>query len=204
MNWYSKIFAKKYDSFVGNLEVDFGPIRQQIIGNLEGKILDIGAGTGANFHYFSQSAEVLAIEPSIYMIEKAKEKFPDIKNIQLLHFGVNDPELNKFIPEKSQDFIVCTLVLCTVDNPIKALHQFKKWLKPNGKLIVLEHIHSEKKVNRVLQNFLNPLWKKVGDGCNLNRDTDQMIKNVGFELVHEKYFKRSLRFYQAEFLNHTN
>ena len=79
------------------------------------------------------------------------------------------------------------------------MKKFKNWLKPTGKLIILEHIHAEKNPNRFLQNIVNPVWKLVGDGCNLNRDTDVLIKEAGFKIESEEYFKQSLRFYRGIF-----
>ena len=201
MGFYQKLFASKYDSFMSGLEKQFFQMRNDLIFPLEGKILDVGSGTGVNFHHFNSETDVIAVEPSSFMMEKAKNKFPDKNHIKMYNLGVNDSELIEMIQPGSLDSVVCTLVLCTIPNPKEALQNFRKWLKPNGKLVVIEHIHAEKKVNRVLQNIVNPAWKVIGDGCNLNRDTDLMIKEVGFELEQEEYFKNTLRFYKAEFRN---
>ena len=103
------------------------------------------------------------------------------------------------IKNNSLDYIVCTLVLCTIPDQKAAIQKFKKWLKPTGKLIVLEHIHAQNKPARVLYNLLNPVWKIFSEGCNINRDTDVSIKNAGFTVESEQYFKNSINFYQAVF-----
>lgn len=182
-----------------NLETDFYPIRQALIGNLEGQILDVGSGTGVNFEHFNANATVLAVEPSAYMLEKSKAKLPQKADITVYHLGVNDDAVDKMIPKQSLDYIVCTLVLCTIPDQALALRKFKAWLKPTGKLVILEHIHAHQKTNRVLHNLVNPVWRIVGDGCNINRDTDVLIKAAGFKLESETYFKKSLRFYQGVF-----
>lgn len=182
-----------------DLETKFHPIRQELIGELEGDILDVGSGTGVNFEHFNSNANVIAIEPSQYMLEKAEAKLPQSANITTHNLGVTDNALDSILSENSLDYIVCTLVLCTIPNHHLALEKFKKWLKPTGKLIILEHIHAEHKPNRVLQNIINPIWKVIGDGCNLNRKTDELIKSAGFKVESESYFKRSLRFYQGVF-----
>jgi len=69
------------------------------------------------------------------------------------------------------------------------LKKFEKWLKPPGKLIILEHIHAQNKPNRLLQNMLNPVWKFIGDSCHLNRDTDIHIKEAGFKVESEHCLK---------------
>ncbi len=200
MRFYKKLFATKYDSFMTDLEKEFYPIRQKLIGHLEGKILDVGSGTGVNFEHFHKNTAVIAVEPSPYMLEKSLQKLPQKAKITTYNFGVTDPQLEEVIAENSLDYIVSTLVLCTIPHNELALKKFKKWLKPSGKLIILEHIHAEQKIRRVLQNIVNPAWKIVGDGCNLNRNTDVLIKEAGFIVESEQYFKRSLRFYQGVFV----
>ena len=113
--------------------------------------------------------------------------------------GINDEKLHVIIKENSLDAIISTLVLCTVKNPELALDNFKKWLKPNGKLIVLEHIHSNKKMKATIETLINPFWKIIGDGCNLNRHTDKLIKEKGFVVKEESYFTIGLRMHKAEY-----
>ncbi len=199
MGFYQKLFASKYDSFMADIEKEFQPIRQKLIAHLEGKILDVGSGTGVNFEHFHPNTHVIAVEPSPYMMEKAKQKLPSNTKIKLHNLSVTDTELEKIIEENSLDYIVSTLVLCTIPENKLALKKFYQWLKPSGKLIVLEHIHAEQKPRRILQNIINPVWKVIGDGCHLNRDTDLLIKEAGFIVEKEEYFKRSLRFYQGVF-----
>jgi len=200
MGFYQKIFASKYDSFMNDIEKQFYPIRQKLISDLEGQILDVGSGTGANFEHFNKNAHVTAIEPSQFMLNKALTKLPQKANITTYNLGVNDSKLNNIISPNSLDYVICTLVLCTIPNHTLALNNIKKWLKPNGKLIILEHIHAKQKTRRIIQNFINPAWKIIGDGCNLNRNTDQLIKSIGFKAESEAYFKRTLRFYQGVFV----
>lgn len=197
MKFYQKIFASKYDSFMTNLEIILHPIRKELIGDLEGDILEVGSGTGTNFEHYNSKAKVIAVEPSSFMLEKSKVKLPENRQINTYNMGVNDPKLDSTIKNHSLDYIICTLVLCTIPDQKLAFEKFKKWLKPSGKLIVLEHIHAQKKPRRILYNMVNPLWRIVGDGCNINRDTDLSLKDAGFKVQSEHYFKESLDFYQA-------
>ena len=199
MKFYQKLFASKYDSFMTNLESSFHPIREELLRDLKGDILDVGSGTGVNFEHFNSKANVIAVEPSSFMLEKSKAKLPAKANITTYNLSVTDEAVDSILAKHSLDYIVCTLVLCTVSDQNLALRKFKSWLKPTGKLIILEHIHAQKNPNRLLQNIVNPVWRVIGDGCNLNRDTDVLIKEAGFKLESEYYFKRSLRFYQGIF-----
>lgn len=184
---------------MASVENSFHPIREELLNNLEGTILDVGSGTGVNFKHFNAKATVIAVEPSAYMLEKAKAKLPAKANITIYNIGVTDEALDDIIAPHSLDYVVCTLVLCTIPNQKWALQKFKNWLKPTGKLIILEHIHAEHKPKRFLHTIANPIWKVVGDGCNINRDTDLFIKEAGFKMESEEYFKNTLRFYRGIF-----
>lgn len=199
MQFYQKIFAIKYDSFMAKLENTLWPIRKELIGHLEGEILEIGSGTGINFEHYNTKAKVIALEPSSFMLNKSKCKVPKTRHITTYNMGIEDKRLVSIIKPNSLDYIICTLVLCTITDQNQALHKFKTWLKPTGKLIILEHIHAQNKTSRLLYNLINPIWRIIGDGCNLNRDTDIVIKSAGFKVKYEHYFKNSIRFYQAVF-----
>ncbi len=200
MSLYSKFFAFIYDPFMKNAEKGIlGDIRARLLGDLKGVILDVGSGTGTNFKFFNaKETQVIAIEPSLAMMHKAKEKASD--NINFIVMGINDPKLENIIEPHSLDAIVSTLVLCTIPNPKLALQNFKKWLKPDGKLIIIEHIKSKNSTHAKFQKFVNPAWKIVGEGCNLTRDTDQLIAKAGFiSNGNEGYFVSGITWYYGEF-----
>ncbi len=198
-SFYSKLFAKLYDKFMVSFEEKIGKDRQRMLKNLTGNILDVGSGTGVNFAHFNTKVHVIAVEPSKPMLDKSVEKING-KNIELLNLDINDEKLHQTIKENSLDAIVSTLVLCTIQNPDLALENFKKWLKPNGKLIIIEHIHSDKKRKAIFENLLNPLWKIFAEGCNLNRHTDVLIKSKGFKPLEEHYFTIGLRIHKGIFV----
>lgn len=195
---YEKLFARYYDSFMENVEDRIGFRRRELISKLSGNILEVGSGTGVNFDYYNSDCKVIAIEPSSAMIEKAKFKKTN-SNIEIYNYSIEDSELNTLTPEFGYDAIVCTLVLCTVPDIDNTLTIFKKILNENGKLIVLEHIHSKHPIKSKLQNLINPIWKRVGEGCNLNRNTDEILEKNGFYMIKESYFKHGLDFYEGVF-----
>lgn len=199
MSFYNKLFARFYDPAMRDFEKSLFKKRKELLSDLEGNVLGVGEGTGVNFQFYPQNAQVFAVEPSESMLHVAKKKASKFNNITFLNYGINDKELEQHIEGNSMDAIVCTLVLCTIPDPEKALQNFKRWLKPNGKLIIMEHIHATKPINKSVQNLFNPVWKVFAEGCNLNRNTDIMIKEAGFEPVKEEYFKRTLRFHSGVF-----
>ncbi len=202
MSLYNKIFARIYDPFMASAERrKLGAWRQRLLGSLEGRILEVGAGTGANFPYYPGCAEVLAIDPSEEMLAFAKRKQASETaraDIRLMPVGIGDPRLDALVRPRSLDAIVATLVLCTVPEPEEAFVRFRKWLKPSGKLLVLEHIHAKTAWRRGLEKAINPLWKVLAEGCHLTRDTDLLLRNAGFEPLQQDYFKLGVNWYAAE------
>jgi ubiquinone/menaquinone biosynthesis C-methylase UbiE len=199
MRLYQKLFAAIYDWFMDSTEQTLELNRRELLSHLEGNVLEVGVGTGVNFRYFNDNASIMAIEPSAPMLKKAIPKIPAGKKIEVHNLGVNDEELEELIAENSLDAVVCTLVLCTIPDPQLALEKFKRWLKPEGQLVVLEHIRSKHHWHGRMQDWVNPIWKAVGEGCNLNRNTDAMITAAGFVAVEETYFKNSVTWYQGVF-----
>ncbi len=205
---YNRLFAKVYDTIMQDFEAKvLRKRRRHLLANIQGTVLEIGAGTGANFPYYPPTAEVLAIEPSAPMLRIAQSKLSDestAPQIILLHSGIDDAELEKHCPAGGFDAVVCTLVLCTVPDLESAIDHIKKYLKPNGRLYVLEHICSDKPINRFWQHLVNPFWRHLAEGCNLTRHTDTMLKTHGFQPEWEKYeTKGGIRLYTAV-LNHRN
>lgn len=209
---YAKLFAKFYDPFMYRLEKTvLLKKRKRLISGLEGKILEIGSGTGINFPYYNSNAFVIAAEPSSSMLQNATNKIAETKNnqskkesiraeIKPINAGIGNELLEKEIADKSMDAVVCTLVLCTVPDLDYTINFIKSKLKAGGKLVVLEHIHPKEMPFTALHDLLNPLWKIFAQGCNLNRKTDIILKNSGFKLIEENYFENTLPFYEAVFI----
>ncbi len=200
---WNRFFSAAYDYFMIFLEKPhLRTRRKRLISGLSGKILEVGVGTGVNFEHYSDKIELIGIEPSPYMISQAKKRKEISLNpdgITLHNIGCSYPEMERLIEPESLDFVVCTLVLCTVPEPEKAVGNFMKWLRPGGHLLVLEHIRSHHKMHRKIQDFFNPAWEKIAAGCQLNRPTDKIISEAGFRLRREDRFKIGLPFYEAEY-----
>lgn len=200
---FSKTFGSLYDYFMYFLEKFFLKRRRiRLLKGLSGKVLEVGVGTGVNFEHYSQDAEVTGIEPSPHMLPYAIKKkevllFPN--RFTLLHTGCGYPEMEKMFEPESLDAVVCTLVLCTIPDPGLALERFKKWLKPGGRLLILEHIRAHNHYAGKIQDALNPAWSLVAEGCQLNRPTDKMLAESGFRLLRHDRFYIGIPFYEAEY-----
>ena len=190
--WYNKVFSAAYDPFMSVVEKNaLSGRRQALLGNLSGKILELGCGTGINFEFYPASAEVLAIEPSDAMRLQALEKLQKEKfaaHIRVESWLLEDERLAAEHPAGSFDAAVCTLVLCTVPDPAGTLALLHRLLKPGGKLIVLEHVRSKSGFGQTVQNLMNPFWRHLAEGCQLNRDTQATITAAGFtEQSHDEF-----------------
>ena len=199
--FYSKLFARFYDPFMECMEQKvLGRYRKQLLLPLTGNVLEVGSGTGINFKLYPKGCHVIASEPSEHMLRYATERLQTEKveaTIELVLAGVGSEELEKHVPKDGFDAIVCTLVLCTIPNPELAVASFKKWLKPDGKLIILEHVHAHTQPRKGIHSFLNPAWKYFAEGCNLTRNTAKMLRNSGFEAEWEHDFVKVMPFHVA-------
>jgi SAM-dependent methyltransferase len=170
--------------------------RKELLQQTHGVVLEVGAGTGVNFDLYPDDVEVFAIEPSKPMFQKALKKVENHPNIHLYNIGIEAVLNHQEIP-KQFDFITSMLVLCTIKNPVEAINLYQKLLKPEGQLLVLEHIHSTGKSYGTLQKFVNPVWRPLADGCNLTRRQDVLLKQAGFKPLTESYFTLGTDWYQA-------
>lgn len=154
--------------------------RIKVIPFAEGNVLEIGIGSGLNLPYYSEEKvkHLTAIEPSLETWNKNKV------NIQELPFGFEFIQAyaeNIPAEDNSFDTVILTYTLCTIQDTYKSLEEIRRVLKPNGKLLFCEHGKAPDKAIQKWQNRINPLWKMVGGGCNLNKDIPTLIEGNGFQ-----------------------
>jgi ubiquinone/menaquinone biosynthesis C-methylase UbiE len=156
-----------------------GPIRRQLLGDLAGRVLEIGAGTGANFPYYPPSVHLVATEPDPFMLRRAQQRAREIGRDLELHQA---PAEALPFADQSFDAIIVTLVLCTVERPHDALAELRRVLKPDGSVRFIEHVRAEGWLGRV-QDALVPAWSWWGAGCHPNRRTAATLREAGFDIV---------------------
>ncbi|MGO4889847.1 class I SAM-dependent methyltransferase [Anaerobacillus sp. MEB173] len=185
-----KSFAKWYDIVMSPLENgNFKPIRRNMLKKAYGSVLEVGSGTGINFPYYNSVDHVTAIEPSQPMIERSSKRIREscvpIKVIK---------GRAEHIPFADQTFdtVVATLALCTILNPEAAIREMKRVCKREGKILLFEHVRMNHPFLAKLQDWVTPYWKKVSDGCCLNRKTVQLIEANGLQVVNQKTYYKGL------------
>jgi SAM-dependent methyltransferase len=175
--------AYVYDPLMAGLERRYGATwRRALLAGLSGRVLEIGAGTGANLDHYPASVEhVVLAEPDGAMRGQLERKLA-LRSLQRRATVSSAPvealgdELGTF------DAVVSTLVLCTVPDPSAALGAVRTRLVSGGRFVFLEHVAAEDDANALAwQERLDPLWRRVAGGCRLNRRTAATIASAGFE-----------------------
>lgn len=195
----SGVFAKGYDFFMSPLEKEqFKRIRKELLTKATGQVLEIGSGTGINFPLYNDVDKVVATEPSLDMIERSQLKYQ--QSVVPIEIVQASAEALPFV-EDSFDSVVATLVFCTIPNPEKAVQELIRVCKPGGKILLFEHVKLENRLLGWLQEFLTPTWKKICDGCCLNRDTLTLLKGSKLTINEVKSYYNGLFIYIEAFNN---
>lgn len=180
-NKYDKA-SKLYDIFEQPMELmGLKKWRVETLKETKGKTLEIGVGTGKNIPFYNDTMEYTAIDFSVKMLEKAqKKKNIYNKKVELIQMDVQEMSF----PDNTFDCIITTCVFCSVPDPVKGLKEIMRVCKPNGKIIMLEHVRSENKILGEVMDLLNPFIVNLY-GANINRRTLDNIKTAGFTINEE-------------------
>lgn len=155
--------------------------REKIVPHAEGRILEIGMGSGINIPYYNPDKveKVWGLEPSEGMRRKAEPRVAAAP-FELEWLGLPGEEIP--LDDDSADTIVLTYTLCTIPDWRAALEQMRRVLKPGGKLLFSEHGKAPDAAVLAWQNRVNPLWMKMAGGCHLNRDIPKLLREGGFDI----------------------
>lgn len=147
-----------------------------------GRVLEIGAGTGAMLpHYGPSVTEVVATDVDPHMLARLRRRAARA-SVPVAVQRV-DAETLPF-DAASFDTVVVTLSLCTIPDPGAALDEIARVLRPDGRLVFLEHVRSGRPVVARLQSAATPIWRVLAGGCHLDRDTEAAIRGTGLEVTH--------------------
>lgn len=171
-------FAAFWERMVKAEPAKIRKLRDKTLAGLSGRVLEVGAGNGANFHRYPDTVtEIVASEPDPYMIERAEKRAAMIdRPIKI----VQAPAEALPFTDGEFDAVVSTLVLCSVPDVGQALAEIQRVLKPGGELRFFEHVRYENPFGSRVQDVLQPVWTWLGAGCRPNRDTEAAIVDAGF------------------------
>lgn len=150
------------------------PYRQRTLAGAEGRVLEIGAGSGVNLPFYpAHTTDVLGLEPHPKLLAVAA-----LQGLRVVQGSAEAIPLE----DASVDTVVTTWTLCSIPDAATALREMRRVLRPTGKLLFVEHgLAPDSRVQR-WQQRMTPLWKKLAGGCHLDRDIPQLIRAAGFEI----------------------
>jgi ubiquinone/menaquinone biosynthesis C-methylase UbiE len=177
---WGRIFALGYDRFQRRAE-ELGVREQRIrfLAEARGRCLEIGAGTGLNLHRWPEVDELVLSEPDPHMAAQLRRKLASSGRQAEV---VQAPAEQLPFPDSSFDTVALTYVLCTVPNVPAALREIDRVLKPGGRLLFLEHVRSPEPGLARWQDRLDPLYRRIANGCHCNRATVDEIRRAGFAI----------------------
>jgi SAM-dependent methyltransferase len=172
------VFARCWSRISGSVGSDRQ--RSELLSGLSGRVIEVGAGDGRNFrHYPAEVAEVLAIEPEPYLRGLAERAAAGA----VAPITVRDGTAEQLPGEDGAfDYVVSSLLLCSVSNQGTALSELRRVLRHGGELRFFEHVVAERSLGKVVQEGLDGsgIWPRLGGGCHLARDTVGAITAGGF------------------------
>ena len=158
-------------------------LRPETLAHAQGEVLEVGFGTGLNLrHYGDGVRSVTGIDPmrtdgfDVVAERIARAPFP-VTRTELRADAALPFEAGRF------DCVVSTWTLCSIPDPLAALTEMRRVLRADGRYLFIEHGRSQRERTARWQDRLNPVWRRIADGCNMNRRIDEIIARGGFELV---------------------
>ena len=178
MGFYKdRILPAMIDRAMRNAMLD--PFRQRIAGAAQGRVLEIGIGSGRNLRLYAPQVErILGLDPSPQLLARARDRAGADPRVELLTGSAEQIPL----ADRSIDTIVMTFVACSIPEVETAFSEMRRVLKPTGRLLFVEHGRAPDARIARWQDRITPLWRSIQGGCHLNRKMDDLIANAGFRM----------------------
>lgn len=160
--------------------------KQRLFADLYGTVVEVGAGAGANLPLYPRAVKLLLVEPNAHM-------YPYLRRVAARNgrrFELRGGTAERMdVADGVADFVVATLVLCSVHDQSAALREVLRVLKPGGKFLFVEHVAAPPGTRlRRWQRRLRAVWRAIGDGCTLDRETWASIERAGFRRCDIEHF----------------
>jgi ubiquinone/menaquinone biosynthesis C-methylase UbiE len=149
--------------------------RRWLAGGANGRVLEIGCGTGRNLPRYEAGVRVVAIDPERDALLRARRRAPAVPLVQARAEALP-------FRDGAFDTAVAALVFCSVDEPAAGLAEVRRVLAPGGALRMIEHVRARRAWAARLQDRVQPLWTRVTGGCRPNRDTEGAVLAAGFRI----------------------
>ncbi|MDP2242657.1 class I SAM-dependent methyltransferase [Pseudomonas sp.] len=186
-----------YDRYILPHLIDFAcgmgevmQTRAQIVPLAEGRVLEIGIGSGLNLAFYDAEkvSAIVGVDPAAEMQRLARDRAARCAiPVQMIALELGQIQAD----DASFDSVVCTFTLCTIPDAVAALREMRRVLKPGGRLLFCEHGLAPDAAVVRWQNRLTPYWKPLAGGCHLNRNIPALIESGGFIIgqLHTRYLQ---------------
>lgn len=156
--------------------------REKVVPRASGTVLEIGIGTGLNLPYYDATRveRLIGLDPSEKSWELAGKRAAHLE-FDVEFIGLPGEQIP--LEDGSVDTVLVTFSLCTIPDPVAALHGMARVLRPGGSLIFCEHGKAPDTNVCQWQDRINPIWRRIAGGCHVNRDIPQLLKVGGFDVV---------------------
>ncbi len=162
---------------MGNSEL--APYRERTMALAEGRVLEIGVGSGLNLPFYTtRAAGILGLDPHLGLLRMAAARTGPVP-LELIGGTAESIPLD----DASVDTVVTTWTLCSIPDVAAALSEMRRILKPHGKWLFVEHGLAPEEGVRKWQNRLTPIWKRFTGGCHLNRPIGCLVEEAGFHVL---------------------
>ncbi len=180
MNFYDRWILPPILDFAMRQE-QLGKYRREVVAAASGRVLEVGVGSGLNLALYGGQVETIhGIDPSPRLLGIARRR-ADAADVRVDLMQGSAAAIP--LAEGSIDTVVMTWTLCSIADPLAALHEMRRVLKPGGNLVFVEHgLSPEPGVER-WQHRLTPVWRHLAGGCHLDRKIDALIRSAGFDLT---------------------
>lgn len=183
---YKRFFAWLLSRLQEHYGEEIDGRKRELFAGLHGTVVEIGAGAGANLELYPSGIELLLIEPNAHAHAYLREAGERLGRQLEVRRGTAE---HMEVADGTADFVVSTLVLCSVDDQRAALREVLRVLKPGGRLVFIEHVAAPQGTRlRRWQRRLRGLWRVIGDGCTLDRETWAVIEAAGFARCEIEHF----------------
>lgn len=160
---------------------EFKTERQTLLGNVRGRVMDVGSGGGAYLDHCHAADHVVAVEPVVELHPTIRKRGKELASLTLVQ---TVDEVVQQEPPESLDWVILGNVLCEVDSVPETLQQINTLLKPGGHVYFSEHLgHPVGSWSRSMQDWCNPFWRHMSGGCNCNRDSLAALESLGWPVV---------------------
>lgn len=196
-SWYERHVLPYLIDFACGLST-IAKQRQQVVPRAAGRVLEVGIGTGLNLPFYRRAGvlTLVGVDPGVEMQRMLRRRSAQAGIAVDLRSSTAEAMA---FERASFDCVVCTYTLCTIPDPLAALREIHRVLRPGGRLLFAEHGVAPDADVVKWQRRLEPLWSRVAGGCHLTRDVPALLNAAGFEAAIESGYLKGPRLLSYNF-----